>query len=246
MGILDSKKVETEIVTMIGTVAVDASIHEVHSMSGTATEHPVETGSNISDHYKVNARTVKIDGIITNQPLHTPLTQAGAVGEIEREFTWEANPDILGTQIAGPGILGTVAGAIMSATGMNKQSGKARAFSQVFNRVMDTLDEFDTMRDLGTPIDIYTTYRIYHNMVIESFDWDRDKSTASCLKFSMMAKQIRVVETKTVVAPEPTVERAKPKKDEGKRQAAEAESEVASGSQSLLAGGTDAVVDAVF
>lgn len=207
-----------EAVTQIGTVAVDASMNELHQLSGEATEHPVESGSNISEHFRMKPRQFRIDGMITNHPIKKPGSQVGGVTEVQKEFTWEANPQILGMEVGGAGIIGGALGVVASATGINQHTGTAKGFSPDFDRVTDTFDEFEIMMTLGEPIEIYTALRVYENMVIESFEVDRNKSTASALKFTANAKQIRTVETQFAQSiPDSLVERGKPKKNRGKK-----------------------------
>lgn len=55
----------------IGEIAVDASVSEQHILEGEVTDHPVEEGSDITDHYRVKPRGVQINGVITNTPLAT-------------------------------------------------------------------------------------------------------------------------------------------------------------------------------
>lgn len=50
-------------------IELDASAREVHSMSGDVSDHPVESGTDIVDNYRVLPRTVQIDGVVTNSPL---------------------------------------------------------------------------------------------------------------------------------------------------------------------------------
>lgn len=49
-------------------LTLDASISETHSADADATDHPVEQGSNITDHIRPKPRTLSIEGIISNTP----------------------------------------------------------------------------------------------------------------------------------------------------------------------------------
>jgi len=53
----------------IGDIYLDASIREGHKLSGKITSHPVETGIDVTDNYRVDPRAISISGIITNTPL---------------------------------------------------------------------------------------------------------------------------------------------------------------------------------
>src|SRR4051812_43565615 len=61
----------------IGTIWVDVSISEKHSLSAAVTEHPVESGSNITDHVRPEPRVIQIEGLVTNHPVEMPLSHAG-------------------------------------------------------------------------------------------------------------------------------------------------------------------------
>jgi len=207
-------------VIQIGNVAVDASLREVHSLSGEATEHPVEAGSNISDNNKRKPRRFQIDGVITNHPINLPRSQVDGVSEADVEFYWEANPEILGMEMGGGGLIGGALGAIASATGINQHAGMAKGYLPDFDRVQDCYAEFEAMWELGDPFDVYTSLRIYHNMVIETFDTTRDKDSGNALRFTMTVKQVRTVSTLyTAAPPEPLVERGKPLTNRGKQAA---------------------------
>lgn len=53
----------------IGALTLDASLREEHSVAVEVTKHPVEQGSDISDHKRKGPDKVRITGIISNTPL---------------------------------------------------------------------------------------------------------------------------------------------------------------------------------
>jgi hypothetical protein len=53
----------------IGIVELDASLSETHSMSAEVTNHPVEEGSEISDHIRKQPDSIQISGVVSNTPL---------------------------------------------------------------------------------------------------------------------------------------------------------------------------------
>jgi len=67
----------------IGDLTCDASVSEVHNTEADVTEHPVETGSDISEHYRKRPRMVSIDGIVTATPLETSFPGATAVSAVK-------------------------------------------------------------------------------------------------------------------------------------------------------------------
>ncbi len=54
---------------IIGDVAVDGVVREVHGLQADITEHPVESGGQIADHYRVRPKVLTIDAIISRTPL---------------------------------------------------------------------------------------------------------------------------------------------------------------------------------
>lgn len=60
-------------------IALDCSVRENHSVSGEVSDHPVETGVDIVDHYRVLPRQVEITGVITNSPLSVEFPGASLI-----------------------------------------------------------------------------------------------------------------------------------------------------------------------
>lgn len=50
-------------------VEFDASLSEIHELEAELTEHPIEFGSPIADHYKVLPQKITINGIVSDSPL---------------------------------------------------------------------------------------------------------------------------------------------------------------------------------
>lgn len=53
----------------VGVVQFDASVSEVHTDELEITDHPVEEGSDISDHIRKAPITLEMNGVITNNPI---------------------------------------------------------------------------------------------------------------------------------------------------------------------------------
>ncbi len=58
------------ILSQIETIVLDASINEQHNGTNDITEHPVEVGSNITDHIRPKQDTLSIEAMITNTPMN--------------------------------------------------------------------------------------------------------------------------------------------------------------------------------
>ncbi|MCP4570119.1 MAG: hypothetical protein GY841_21265 [FCB group bacterium] len=71
----------------VGAVQFDAMVSENHQMSAEVTAHPVENGSDITDHIRVNPREIEIVGVISNTPvilLSSVRAESPIEGDTER------------------------------------------------------------------------------------------------------------------------------------------------------------------
>lgn len=53
----------------LSTLDLDASPSQTHASEAEVTEHPVETGEQIVDHVRPRPRTLRIEGVVTGEPL---------------------------------------------------------------------------------------------------------------------------------------------------------------------------------
>lgn len=68
---------------VIGDVQCDAEIRTVHGKEGQLTEHAVESGAPVTDHYRVRPDEVEIDAIVSDSPLNNiPIPGWGTVTSI--------------------------------------------------------------------------------------------------------------------------------------------------------------------
>ena len=61
--------------TLIGDLAIDCTVTETHGASATVTEHPVESGANITDHIRPERLQLSITGIVSDTPLGSKQIQ---------------------------------------------------------------------------------------------------------------------------------------------------------------------------
>jgi hypothetical protein len=61
----------------IGSIWIDVSISEKHSVGADVTQHPVERGGDITDHIRPKPREIQIEGFVSNHPTEAPLSHAG-------------------------------------------------------------------------------------------------------------------------------------------------------------------------
>ena len=54
---------------LINDIQVDVSINETHTLTATPTDSPIESGGNVSDHVKVDPRTLEMEGMVSDFPV---------------------------------------------------------------------------------------------------------------------------------------------------------------------------------
>lgn len=73
-------------------IVVDASVREVHVVAGEVSDHPVEKGIDIVDHYRVLPRSLEIEAIVTNTPIVTGLPGASLVNSAVGLISGDTDP----------------------------------------------------------------------------------------------------------------------------------------------------------
>ncbi len=61
--------------TLIGDLALDCTVTETHTSTSTVTEHPVESGANITDHIRPDPVQLSITGIVSDTPIGSKQVQ---------------------------------------------------------------------------------------------------------------------------------------------------------------------------
>lgn len=79
--------------TMIGDLALDCTVTETHTATSTVTEHPVESGANITDHIRPDPVQLSITGIVSDTPIGSKQVQrAVSVGGASVQVTQQEPP----------------------------------------------------------------------------------------------------------------------------------------------------------
>jgi hypothetical protein len=71
----------------VAAIEFDVVVSEAHDAEVEVTEHPVEQGADITDHARVKAVTLTIEGIVSNTPLADSLRLENGQ---PKEFPWQA------------------------------------------------------------------------------------------------------------------------------------------------------------
>lgn len=79
--------------TMIGDLALDCTVTETHTATSTVTEHPVESGANITDHIRPDPVQLSITGIVSDTPIGAREVQrAIEIGGVSVQIKQQETP----------------------------------------------------------------------------------------------------------------------------------------------------------
>lgn len=220
----------------IADIWIDVSVREVHEIQAEVTRHPVEEGTDISDHVRLMPRTLQIEGIVTNHPIELPKSHVDGARIDKSGFTIEGEPTL--------GMMGFLPGAAQTATLVRTFSGKdltsrrlyqvnGIAFTKPFDRVRAVDLALQTTIDNRKPVQIITGLRVYESVVLTDFSVVREAGAGgTVLKFGCQGEVIRVVKSGSAIVGKPeTLARAKPKVNEGNQSTTPADEDL---NQSLV------------
>lgn len=163
---------------LIGPFVANATVEESHEDELEITDHPVETGAQISDHaYKLP---------------YTVTIRAG----------WSASPAGANfLQSAANAVTGTVNGAIGVANQVSGALGGPSFSSVVGNQqksIKDIYADFITLQENRTLIDVYTGKRTYKGMLVKSIRETTTQDTENALLLTIVLRQVIIVSTQTL------------------------------------------------
>ena len=79
--------------TLIGDLALDCTVTETHTATSTMTEHPVESGANITDHIRPDPVQLSITGIVSDTPIGSRQVQRSIdIGGASVQITQQEAP----------------------------------------------------------------------------------------------------------------------------------------------------------
>ena len=172
-------------------VVFDAILEESPEYSADVTQHPVESGPEVTDHIQLKNPSLRLKGTISNTPLDLSTTIGNLLsGGLDAITSSQFRANILNSAtqqasgIAGAALLGSSANPL--------GSGLAGAADAIARSIM--LDAFSQKKRF----DVVTKRTKYESMVIERMSFPRDTQTGFQLAFELELVQIRVVSPFTV------------------------------------------------
>lgn len=161
----------------IGELVLDATLSDSHSYVNEVTQHPIETGANISDHIKLNPDQVTIEGFVTNSPV--AFIQFTSFGLVRRESDG---------QLRAKNLSGTTQGGRVKSAYITLLELSGR--------------QIDGPNKEPKIIDVVTGLRIYRNMAITDLSIPRDSANSkNQLRFRAVLTSIKTVTSETIELP---------------------------------------------
>jgi hypothetical protein len=159
-----------------GSVQVDASVNEQHITTAQVTEHPVESGPNVTDYIRPMPRKLTLELMISNTPTYLPSTQMRGA---------QANP----------------AARTSVLVGNNPTAFSSLKFSDDFDRVRDAYTDLVDAILAGALFQITTTLTNYDHMACINLSAPRNAESGNAIKFAIDFQEVRIVDTQDVKTP---------------------------------------------
>lgn len=212
-------------------ITLDVAAKVQHTSTNQVTDHPVEIGSNVSDHIRPDPNVLTIEGVISNTPLFLPsdhignatlttLTVAADWSGLDNRDTVRGRENTIGDYLPVPRLVGGIAvgGEQIAHIGRDVPgqflAANVLAFDSEFDRAGECFAELQLIRDTGILCFVQTHRRVYEDMAVTQLDVADDGTTGHALRFNIAFKQVRYGQTRT--EPVPAVPRKR--KPVGKKQ----------------------------
>jgi hypothetical protein len=192
--------------TTVGELELDATISEVTDITAEATEHPVEEGSNITDHVRPGLLRIQLECIVSNTPTR-PRVPGASVGNVDLEL-----PDR--TIFAG-GAIRTTRSRTEGRTGGTVRA-RVLQFAQDFDRPVEVADQLRELMHSGTPVDLLDL-RLGDLEGWILVGMSPEVATTDSISFTLTAQELRTAVTQEVAAPSPRVERGRNQRQRGRQ-----------------------------
>lgn len=209
----------------ISVLRFDVVKSEVQERTNLITEHPVESGSNITDHIRPNLNKVTLECFVSNSPL--VATQQIQVQE-------PLNPPSPPNGALLNGVINTIGSLISPAAPIVASVLEFPSGAPDF--VASTIDTLEQLRSQAAIVKVICPNATYESMILEGFEVHRDSGTGDSAVFEINLREIRVVSSSLTAAPQPTIPRAAPMQSKGDQAAKTPPEQQSSVLSSILSG----------
>jgi hypothetical protein len=202
----------------------DCVLTEQVTRDAEITEFPVETGANISDHYRVKLTQVKLDVFVSQEPIN-PLIHAsgngfwGAQTLVTPPYPAAGLGSTIAKAVLNPvGSVTSLVGQALDSTERPVVASPVLQWGTPFDSLQELLTALDTIRSTAGLLDIYTRSAVYQSFVLGQIVTNRDKETGSGAKVTIEFHKIVTVSTLQVAAPKPVKPKDTPPVSKGAQQ----------------------------
>lgn len=179
-------------------ITFDAILDELHESVSQVTEHPVETGVDVTDHVRPLPDRLNLVGYVSNQPIIVnPFTERGELRSFKLEVPkWE--PPLEPT----PGSIfrNTIAAVDGLLFGEPEYTAQVLAFPDAFDAIRETYEVLLELKRNAVFLEVLTPLRWYEDVILERVAAPRTAGDSG-VAFAMDLRQLRVVESGQVTAP---------------------------------------------
>lgn len=175
----------------------DCVTSENPTYSADITQHPVESGTEVTDHIQLRNGSLKIVGTISNTPIDLSTTIGNLVSSVQGFVTSSAfRENVLNSGLQqAAGVIGAslLSGGSKASTlsALKKAAGPAAADATARAALLSAYQN-------KTIFDVVTLRQRYTSMAIQSLSFPRDPTTGKQVMFELDMVQVRIISTNTV------------------------------------------------
>ena len=173
-----------------------------HSGDTEVTDHPVETGPDVTDNVRPKPYEITLEAFVTATPIVGGSLVSTALNPAVYTPPLSLTPGAAFAAV-GQGIT-ALSNAIFGAPSYNAQ---ILTFADPFDSVGDTLTQLQSFHDNATILTLITAECTYDNVIMTSFKLGKKPETGSGATVAMSFKVLTIVQTSVVAAPTPAVVR---------------------------------------
>lgn len=162
------------------------------------TQHPVESGTEVTDHIQLKNPTLKIVGTISNTPIDLSTTVGNLISSAQGLLTSSAfrtnalNSGLQqGASIAGASLLGAASGSAPSFKSIAGAAAGAAADALARAALISAYQN-------KAIFDVVTKRQRYTSMAIQSLSFPKDTNTGMQVVFELDLVQVRIITTSSV------------------------------------------------
>jgi hypothetical protein len=190
------------------TIFFDVVGSEKHEFSSMVTEHPIETGSDVTDHVRPNLDRITLEGFVSQTPIYS---DRGSQIQLPLDVQTYTPPISLNPAAA---VVNAV-GSLISSLSTQPIVADIFMFPNDSDFVRETMLALKGLQTTAQLVDVYTPNYAYTDMILDGWDVDRDSSTGTGANFKISLRQIKTVQSTLTNVPQPAIARAAETKAKG-------------------------------